>query len=55
MKQTKGTKKPYKSSTNPKKKGSATDLIGIMGKAPADFDYKEELFKILEEKYLKNN
>jgi len=35
------------------KKGSATELIGIAGKAPQNFNYKEELYKILEEKYLK--
>jgi hypothetical protein len=43
-------------STAPKKlkKGSAVkELSGIMGKAPADFDYKAELMEILEEKYLK--
>jgi hypothetical protein len=36
-----------------KKKGSAADeLVGLIGKAPKDFDYKTELMKILEEKYL---
>ena len=35
------------------KKGSATELLGIAGKAPKNFNYKEELYKILEEKYLK--
>ena len=35
------------------KKGSATDLIGIAGKAPNDFDYKEMLFQALTEKPLK--
>lgn len=37
------------------KKGSAVEeLAGIMGKAPANFDYKTELIEILEEKYLKS-
>lgn len=35
------------------KKGSATELVGIIGKAPRNFNYKKELYKILEEKYLK--
>ena len=34
-------------------KGSATELIGIAGKAPKGFNYKDELFQILSEKHLK--
>lgn len=33
------------------KKGSATELIGILGKVPKNFDYKAELMNILEQKY----
>jgi hypothetical protein len=35
------------------KKGSATDLIGIAGKVPKDFDYNDVLFQALSEKHLK--
>ena len=35
------------------KKGSATELIGIAGKAPKNFNYQDELFQILSEKHLK--
>ncbi len=36
-----------------KKVGSILDLIGIGGKVPDDFDYDQELLKILTEKHLK--
>ena len=36
-----------------KKKGSILDLIGIAGKVPDNFDYDQELLKILTEKHLK--
>jgi len=36
----------------PKKSTAVKELSGILGKAPKDFDYKEELMKILEEKYM---
>lgn len=34
-----------------KKKSSVTELKGILGKTPKDFDYKEERYKYLMEKY----
>jgi hypothetical protein len=34
-------------------KASIMELKGILGKVPKDFDYKEELYKILEEKHLR--
>jgi LysM repeat protein len=34
-----------------KKKSSVTELKGILGNAPKDFDYKEERYKYLMEKY----
>ncbi|GHN00182.1 hypothetical protein WSM22_16710 [Cytophagales bacterium WSM2-2] len=41
-------------SRNSKKgKGSATELIGIAGKVPDNFNYRDELFKILSDKHLK--
>lgn len=47
-------KKQKKKISEARRNGSAAvDLIGIAGKVPANFDYKEELMKILEEKYLK--
>jgi antitoxin component of RelBE/YafQ-DinJ toxin-antitoxin module len=35
-----------------KAKASIIELVGILGKVPQSFDYKEELHKILEEKHL---
>jgi Family of unknown function (DUF6364) len=39
-------KKPIKD-----KKSSIMELRGILGKAPKDFDYREERYKYLMEKY----
>jgi Family of unknown function (DUF6364) len=39
-------KKPTKD-----KKSSIMELRGILGKAPKDFDYREERYKYLMEKY----
>jgi Family of unknown function (DUF6364) len=36
-----------------KRRGSATELIGIAGKATTEFDYDRELFMALKEKHLK--
>lgn len=45
-------RKTIQTDINLRKKGSsATELIGILGKAHKNFDYKKELMKILEEKY----
>jgi hypothetical protein len=46
-------KKIASSSRSNKNKPSLKELRGILGKAPEDFNYKNELGKMLEDKFLK--